>query len=343
MAVDHGVGTPAEMTRLQWLNSTLAQENTVIAPYTPLEIVGDTVIRLLGRSIRLGRQGFPEQIQTFFTPEMTEMTDKATNLLAEGIHFHFVRAVQGKDGPASNGEDIRLNPGGVRFVERTAGTVRWEAVNASDTLKMEVSAALEFDGFLSYTVKIIALADVDLKDIVLHIPFQPEAAKYMMGLGRKGGYRPDSLFRWKWDVAHKNQDGAWIGTVNAGLQYSLRDEHYVRPLNTNFYLQKPLMAPSSWANGDKGGIDIGIKGRSMLANNYSGPRRMRKGDTLYYNFNLLVTPFHVLKTDFQWATRFYHRYNNLDSIKATGATVVNIHHATPINPWINYPLLNGGG
>ena len=326
-----GVGTPAKMTRLQWLNSTLAQENTVIAPYTPLEIVGDTVIRLLGRSIRLSRQGFPEQIQTYFTPEMTDMTDEPTNLLVENIHFHFIRQ--------SDGKDIRLKAGEVQFTKRSPGTVSWKTVSASDTLKMEVGATLEFDGFLSYTVRVIALADVDLKDIVLHIPFQPEAAKYMIGLGRKGGYRPDSLFRWKWDVAHKNQDGAWIGTVNAGLQFSLRDQHYVRPLNTNFYLQKPLVAPSSWANGDKGGIDIGIKGRSMLANNYSGERRMHKGDTLYYNFNLLVTPFHTLNTDFQWATRFYHRYNNLDSIQATGATVVNIHHATPINPWINYPFI----
>jgi hypothetical protein len=331
MAPDHGVGEPKKMTRLPWLNSRLAQDNTVIAPYTPLEIVGDTVIRLLGRSIRLNPQGFPEQIQTFFTPEMTEMTDRPTDLLAEGIHFHYMRA--------SDGKDIRLQPGGVRFAQRSPGTVSWEATGTSDTLKMEVDAALEFDGFLSYTVKVIALADVDLKDIVMHIPFQPQAAVYMMGLGRKGGYRPDSLYRWKWDVAHHNQDGAWIGTVNAGLQYSLRDQHYVRPLNTNFYLQKPLIAPSSWANGDKGGIDIGIKGRSMLANNYSGPRRMQKGDTLYYNFNLLVTPFHPINTDFQWATRFYHRYNNLDSIKATGATVVNIHHATPINPWINYPFI----
>jgi hypothetical protein len=337
MVVDHGVGEPQLMTRLQWLNSTLAQENTVIAPYTPLEIVGDTVVRLLGRSIRLSRQGFPEQIQTYFTPEMTEMTDRPTNLLAEGIHFHFVR--QGKGGPESDGKDIRLDPRGLEFTERSPGTVSWKAVSTSDTLRMEVGASLEFDGFLSYTVKVIALADVDLKDIVMHIPFQPEAATYMMGLDRKGGYRPDSLLRWKWDVAHKNQDGAWIGTVNAGLQYSLRDEHYVRPLNTNFYLQKPLIAPSSWANGDKGGIDIGVKGKSMLVNNYSGQRQMRKGDTLYYNFNLLVTPFHVLNTDFQWATRFYHRYNNLDSIKATGATVVNIHHATPINPWINYPFI----
>ena len=331
LSVDHGVNTPEKMTRLGWLNSKLAQENTVIAPYTPLEIVGDTVVRLLGRSIRIGRQGFPEQIQTFFTPEMTEMTDRPTDLLAEGIHFHIVRE--------SDGKDIPLDPEGPHFTERSPGTVRWNAAGSSETLRMEVNASLEFDGFLSYTVKVIALADVDVGDIAMHIPFQPQAARYMMGLGRKGGYRPDSIFRWKWDVAHKNQDGAWIGAVNAGLQYSLRDEHYVRPLNTNFYLQKPLIAPSSWWNGDKGGIDIGTKGKAMLVNNYSGRRRMKKGDTLYYNFNLLITPFHPLNTDFQWATRFYHRYNNLDSIKATGATVVNIHHATPINPWINYPFI----
>ena len=66
---------------------------------------------------------------------------------------------------------------------------------------------------------------------------------------------------------------------------------------------------------------------------------MKKGDTLYYNFNLLVTPFHTINTDFQWQTRFYHKYDNIDTIKAAGATVINIHHATPINPWINYPFI----
>ncbi len=329
--VDGGAGSPEKMTRLKWLNSTLAQDNTVIAPYTALSIQGDTIIRLLGRSIRLNRQGFPEQIQTFFTPEMTDTTAQPNDLLAENIHFHFIRR--------SDGKDLRLRTEGLQFTERSPGTVRWRATSVSDELRMDLSAALEFDGFLAFTVKVTALTDIDLNDMVMHIPFQPGMAKYMMGLGRKGGDRPDSLYRWKWDVAHKNQDGAWIGTVNAGLQYSLRDERYTRPLNTNFYLQKPLVAPSSWANGDKGGIDIGIKGRSMLVSNYSGARQLRKGDTLYFNFNLLITPFHTLNTDFQWATRFYHRYNRLDSIKATGATVVNIHHATPINPWINYPFI----
>ncbi|HVU56813.1 MAG TPA: glycoside hydrolase domain-containing protein [Puia sp.] len=322
---------PEKMTRLKWLNSTLAQANDVIAPYTPLTVEGDSLVNLLGRQIQVNRQGFPEQIRTFFTPEMTDMGTTPNNLLAENIHFHFTGQEDGKD--------IRLVSQGVHFTRKEAGTVEWNATNIAEELQMDVNASLEFDGYLDYKVKVTALQDIDLKDITMHIPFQPEKAKYMMGLGLKGGYRPDSLYQWKWDVAHKNQDGAWIGTVNAGLQYSLRDEHYVRPLNTNFYLQKPLLLPTSWGNDGKGGIAVGIKGKSMLANNYSGARHMKKGDILYYNFHLLITPFHVLNTDFQWVTRFYHKYNNLDTIKATGATVVNIHHATPINPWINYPFI----
>lgn len=331
VAISVGNGGSEKMGRLKWLNSTLAQENTVIAPYTPLRVEGDTMVYLLGRRVQLNGQGFPEQIATYFSPEMTEVGTTPNNLLAENIHFHFTRQ--------SDGKDIRLKNGGLVFTERSEGTVSWKASSGAAELQMNVSGKLEFDGFLTYTVAVVALQDVDFKDIVMHIPFQKEAARYWMGFGQKGGERPDSMYHWKWDVAHKNQDGGWIGTVNAGLQYSLRDEHYVRPLNTNFYLQKPLVEPVSWANGGKGGMDIGIKGKSMLANNYSGPRAMKKGDTLYYNFNLLITPFHTLNTDAQWATRFYHRYNSIDSIRATGATVVNIHHATPINPWINYPFI----
>lgn len=324
-------GQPENMTRLKWLNSTLAQSNEVLTPYTPLTIQGDSLVHLLGRQIQVNKQGFPEQIRTFFTPEMTDTAPTPNNLLAENIHFHFIRQADGKD--------IRMVSGGLNFTARTPGTVEWNATSTSAELQMEVSASLEFDGYLAYKVRLTAMQDLDLKDITMHIPFQPEKAKYMMGLGLKGGYRPDSNYQWKWDVAHKNQDGAWIGTVNAGLQYSLRDEHYVRPLNTNFYLQKPLLLPASWGNEGRGGIVVGIKGKSMLANNYSGARHMNKGDVLYYDFNLLITPFHQLNTDAQWATRFYHKYDRLDTIKATGATVVNIHHATPINPWINYPFI----
>ncbi|MFT4092656.1 MAG: DUF6067 family protein [Niabella sp.] len=320
---------PEKQTRLKWLNSTLAQDNTVIAPYTPLQ-VNDTAISLLGRKILLSKEGFPAQIQTFFTPEMTGTTAMPNNLLAEGLHFHFIEAATKKN--------VQLQSQGLKFLQKDPGTVRWEAINTSPSLQMQVDAKLEFDGFLAYSVKLTALEDVSFSDITFHIPVTPALAQYFMGLGLKGGARPDSVL-WKWDVAHKNQDGAWIGAVNAGLQFSLRDEHYVRPLNTNFYLQKPLLLPASWGNDNKGGIEVFKKGSSVLVNAYSGPRSMNKGDTLYYNFNLLITPFHPINTDFQWQTRFYHKYDRPDSIKAKGATVVNIHHGTPINPYINYPFI----
>jgi hypothetical protein len=324
-----GIDSPEKMTRLKWLNSTLAQENTVIAPYTPLEIKGSE-ISLLGRKLILGADGFPAQIQTFFTPEMTIIGTKANDILSAPISFHFVDAA-GK-------ESLQWKNTGVKFLKKEAGTVAWESVSTSKSLQMDINASIEFDGFVHYSVKITALEDASFNDINIHLPMQSASAKYMMGLGQKGGNRPE-IFEWKWDVAHKNQDGAWIGNVNSGLQFSLRDEKYSRPLNTNFYLQKPLLLPTSWGNDNKGGIKITPNQKSVLVNAYSGARTVKKGDVLYYNFNLLITPFHALNTDFQWNTKFYHKYSPIDTIAKTGATVINIHHANAINPYINYPFI----
>ena len=326
-AVNGGINEPQKQTRLTWLNSTLAQDNEVIKPYIPL-VVKENTIALLGRKVILDKTGFPGKIETFFTPEMTSFSDKAKQVILRPISL----VAERNSGPE------KWTTTGVKFIKEQPGTVKWVAVNTSADLQMEVTGSLEFDGFSEYTIKVTALHDVDLNDIRMEIPFNKEAAKYIIGLNLKGEKRPEH-YDWKWDVAHKNQDGAWLGDVNAGLQFSLRDENYVRPLNTNFYLQKPLLLPTSWGNDNKGGIDISEKGNEVLVSNYSGARPMKKGDVLYYNFNLLITPFHPINTDFQWATRFYHKYANIDSIKATGATVINIHHGTPINPYINYPFI----
>jgi hypothetical protein len=327
IAVNHGVNEPWKQTRLTWLNSTLAQKNDVIKPYISLAVKNNS-ITLLGRKVILDNTGFPKYIETYFTPEMTSFSTKAKQVISSPIRLI-----------AENGNSVeKWQSKGLKFTETQPGTVKWEAVNTSADLQMDVKGSIEFDGFVAYTVKVTALQDVSLGDIRMEIPFNKDAAKYMMGLNLKGEKRPAS-YEWKWDVAHKSQDGAWLGDVNAGLQYSLRDENYIRPLNTNFYLQKPLLLPTSWGNDNKGGINVTENGNTVLVNNYSGSRKMKKGDVLYYNFNMLITPFHPINTDFQWATRFYHKYNNIDTIKATGATIINIHHGTPINPYINYPFI----
>jgi len=93
----------------------------------------------------------------------------------------------------------------------------------------------------------------------------------MKGLGMKYGARPDSMFLWKWKAGSQDAEPVWIGAPKTGLQYT-------------------LAGGPDWTNAGKGGIGIGIKGKSMLANNYSGPRHLQKGDTLRYNFNLFITP-----------------------------------------------------
>lgn len=328
VAQNHGIDKPWLQTRLTWLNSTMAQKNTVIAPYAPLKVSGNS-ISLLGRKLILGKNGLPEQIQTFFTEEMTDISSEAKNILDNPFRFNIID---------QTGNEINLKTAKFAFKEQEEGTVTWTANNTAQQLDMQVSGELEFDGHANFEVKIIAQKDLKLNDIALQIPFNDNAAKYMLGLGHKGGKRPEDI-DWKWDVAHKNQDGFWLGDVNAGMQVSLRDQNYERPLNTNFYLQKPLILPTSWGNGNKGGIKIAKNGTTVTANNYSGPHSMKKGDTLYYNFTLLITPFHTLNTDWQWKNRFFHAYKPIDTVKESGANIVNIHHGNEINPYINYPFI----
>jgi hypothetical protein len=109
LAVKGGVNDPQKQTRLAWLNSTLAQKNDVIKPYTPLQ-VDDKNISLLGRKVILANSGFPDKIQTFFNPEMTGMADTPKNILGENIHFHIVNSATHKD--------IAFKNAGVTFIER---------------------------------------------------------------------------------------------------------------------------------------------------------------------------------------------------------------------------------
>lgn len=328
-ASNNGVDEPWKQTRLAWLNSKLAANDDVIAPYTPIEVKANT-LSILGRKLEVGENGLPKQIITYFSPYMTKLDHVGKPVLFSPFDFEFLR---------SNKTALRLTPSKrVEIRKESDGAASWTAVSSNADLNLEVSGRLEFDGFVQYTIRLTALRDVRLGDTRMRMPIRKPFAKYLMGLGQKGGTRP-ATFNWSWDVATKNQDGAWIGNVNGGLQFSLRAENYVRPLNTNFYLQKPLNLPPSWGNNGKGGITITEDAMSATVSAFSGSREMKAGEVLYYNFTLLLTPFHTLDTDFQWRTRFYHRYSPVDTILKRGATVANIHHANEINPYINYPFI----
>ena len=203
---------------------------------------------------------------------------------------------------------------------------------------MTVEGALEYDGMLDYRISLTALTDIEVEDIALPIHYETQAATYMLGLGRMGGRRPPTL-DWTWAIEN-HQEGVWLGGMNRGLQYVLRDDNYARPLNTNFYRNQPLRMPPSWFNEGRGGIRIREEADAVLAHNTSGPRTLIAGDTLHFNVRFLITPFKPIDTEAHFNTRFVHQYVPVDQVKEWGGTVVNIHHANEINPYINYPFFN---
>lgn len=325
-AVNRGFNEPENQSRLAWLNSTVGSDpDYVVPPYEPVAVEGAT-LRVLGREIRLGAEGLPDAIASRFTPEMTSIGEVDHPVLAAPIRFDAV--VSGAREPWTS---EAFTPASV-----AKGRAEWAVASRSASFDLETLGAIEYDGMIEVQLRLVARRNVTVDDLRLTIPYAPEAATWMLGLGRRGGRTPESV-DWTWNVEN-HQEGAWLGDVNRGLQYVLRDPGYVRPLNTNFYRNQPLRLPDAWVNGGRGGIRIRRTADAVEALNYSGPRSLAAGDTLHFTVRFLVTPFRALDTRSHFATRFVHQYVPVDTVKAWGGTVVNIHHANAINPYINYPF-----
>ena len=319
---DHGDNEPWRHSRLRWLNSQIGFDDEVIAPYTPL-VLKDKTIRCLGREVTLSPLGLPANITSYFKETMTGIGSDGRSILAAPMEL-----------AADGGAWENLN---FEITKHKQGTIAWKALNQNSRFLMDLEGKMESDGNIEYKVTLVAREDAAVEDIGLRTHLASGIGRYMMGLGEKGGYCPKDI-RWKWDV-EKNQDGPWIGDVNAGLQIRFYDDTYERPLNTNFYHQKPLHMPVSWCNNGNGGIDINQAADGTRINAYSGKRQVKKGDKLYYYFNVAITPFRTIDTDKQWRERYYHSYDFIEKVEKVGANVINIHHANGINPFINYPFL----
>lgn len=382
-AVNHGYDEPELQSRLFWLNSRIGSDPAfIIEPFQAVQVEDPGpnpghVLSVLGREVRLGPMGLPTQISSFFTPELTDLAPEAEQILARPISISVVLS-EGRAGatnpPPSSSETDPETDGRREIFQaspypislESPGRVRWTAEAASPAFRMRVEGRLEYDGMLDYRIALVARRDLSVEDIALPVSYRPDAAEYMLGLGRKGSRRSGEV-DWKWAVEN-HQEGVWLGAVHKGLQYVLRDENYVRPLNTNFYRNQPLNMPPSWFNQGRGGIRIveerggnGAQGpmarpgaatqlepggdpereiTAVTAHNYSGSRTVAAGDTLHFNIRFLITPFKPLDTEAHFNTRFVHQYVPVDSVVAWGGTVVNIHHANEINPYINYPFFN---
>ncbi|UCC26513.1 MAG: hypothetical protein JSU98_05285 [Gemmatimonadales bacterium] len=327
-AEDGGENEPDLMTRLAWLDGKAGSDpDRIVPPFVPVRRT-DATLSILGRQVELAPSGLPNAIESAFTPELTGFAPDPAPILVRPLALEVV--VEGEPRP--------FTPRSLDVRETSPARTEWTGRNVAPGFDLVVEGALEYDGMLDYRLILVAREEVRVDDIALPVAYHPEAATYMLGLGRMGGRRPESV-EWRWAVEN-HQEGVWLGDVERGLQYVLRDESYRRPLNTNFYRNQPLLMPDSWFNGGRGGISIREEEGAVVARNYSGPRTLAAGDTLHFNVRFLITPFKPVDLRTHFETRFVHQYVPVDSVAAWGGTVVNIHHANEINPYINYPFFN---
>jgi len=313
---DRGDSEPWRHSRLRWLDSTIGSDDEVVPPYTPLQVAGRTV-GCLGRQVRFAATGLPESMRC---------NDR--EILAGPVTF-----------VVETGEAHALVASAAATVlKQSPGSVVWTADSKAGPLLAHCRTNMEFDGHLDFEVTFKADQPTELKDIRLEIPLHAAAATYLMGIGRKGGLRPRE-WSWKWG-GPVYYDSFWLGDVPAGLQCELRGASYCGPMVNLYWRLKQLEPPEAWHNEGRGGCTVReADGKRVVATAYSGPRRLLAGEALRFEFALLLTPVKPLNTAEHFRERYYHHYGPVDEAVQAGANVINIHHATEPNPYINYPFL----
>ena len=327
---DYGDNEGWRKTRLRWLNSTIGNGDQPTAPYIALEREGET-LHWLGGHIQLSATGLPSAITTCYDAN-NGLAEAKNPVLSDDMRL-VIETAEGIE---------TLKTGKLRVLNETATEIAWEAKQKNKRFEVMCSGVLGFDGITNMKIKVQARKDLDVKDIRLEVPYTAYASRYMMGLGHRGGFRPDKLLSWKWDVK-RHQDKIWMGNVNAGMNLRFMDDHFVRPLVNIYYALGKINLPKSWGNEGKGGIDIHStqQGTTQLVA-YSGERKMAKGETLHYNFDMQITPVKPINLKRHVANRFYHSNsdvsaNYIPDALDKGANAINIHHKKDVYPFINYP------
>ena len=329
-----GVDEGNRLARLKWLNSTIGNDDRVTKGFEPILRTGNSY-RILGREVTIGGDGLPWSIRTCFAGSNERLTESAQSILQSAMRL----VIETNDGGS-----LALTPGKLVFTKATPKALEWQVHSSAGAVDLVCKAHAEFDGFIDYRLALTVQREIAVRDIRLEIPMRSAMAGYIMGMGQEGGFRPDTV-HWIWDVEKKNQDMVWVGSVNGGLRLKLKAENYRRPLINVYYKFNILKLPPSWGNAGKGGADITSRADDVLLRAYSGPRIIHKGEQLNFDFELLITPVRLLNRDVQFGDRYYHTYKDVSSdylseAALQGANIVNIHHKSDINPFINYPYLD---
>ena len=321
---DKGDSELWRLSRLRWLDSPVGISDRPTKGF-PAARVYDSTIDILGRTLRLSDNGLPERIASTFSQSVTRVQYEQKEILAAPVRF-----VVRQDDKA-----VPFSSTGISILKTADAGACWLSSSQAGGMQISTYTRAEFDGYVMFDIKLAAEEACDLSDVRLEIPLQKETARYMMGMGFRGGNRPET-WDWEWNIDHANHF-VWLGDVNAGLQLRLRLDGDP----WNIYNLKDSGLPESWANDGRGGVSVRENGDTVLLTAFSGARKMEAGESVTFRFALLITPFRTIRPAEHWHQRYYHttwKETDLEEPREQGATIVNLHQGNNLLPNINYPF-----
>lgn len=330
---DGGVADAWRLSRLKWLNSDIGREDTVTKPYEPIVVDKERrTVRLLGRELVLGVDGLPAQVVSYFNGSNTRIVEKGMNLLAGPVRF------EARRGPSRTRGAAALPA--FSFTEITPAHAAWRAeTDPEGGSRRIVEGRIDFAGECKFRIRV---EGAKVEKAVFEMKMPADVARFREGLGTKGGFFSGERIVQTWDPKF-NRDAVWAGSVNGGIAVRFKGANYRRPLINAYYAWRKLRMPESWA-ADGGTITLSKSGGEAAVRAEAGAAP----EGAEWNFDLYITPFHRLDMKTHLGDRYYHlgQKNSVfdtKKMRGMGATVVNLHHNTIWNPYINYPYNDDSG
>lgn len=307
---DRGDGELWKHARLRWLNSTLGISDEPVKPYTSLRRKNKDLFAG-NKRLTLNAYGLPAQISV----NSNTLFSAPLSLTAETSTGH-----------------LELVPGQINFIESN-GKISWKTIWTAPGLTVNCVLALEFDGSVSCQFLFSSRGNVTLQNLKLLLTYPEKEVPYLMGIGLKGGKLPALPYSWDWKGPW---DSFWIGNADAGLHLEFQKGSYNGPLLNDYKPQPPF----GWANGQKGTINVTRQNTNILVAANTGQHIISPDKPLELGFKLLITPVKDIDVKKHF-TELYYQGDPLKVAKAAseGANVINVHHNTSINPYINYPFI----
>lgn len=314
------------LSRLKWLNSAMAQDDTLVKPYTEPTADGNTV-SILGRVAEYAANGLPSQFGSEFDEGIQLCGEIQKSLLYRPAEF----TISGENLPDGKSETKKYK----NRIERTT-------MCESENYTAEVKSITRYDGQIDYSIKITPHRDFLSDNVSLVFCVDKDCTKLMHGFGHRASEAADICVGWD---ADKQWDCLYLGTVNCGMRIKYKAEDYRRPLINIFYKNLPLNIPTTtWDNDGKGEIKTEVSSEYTKIIASTGRYQFKKNEQRSFDFQLHLTPFKPYDYKKAFSVRYDHNshltdeYKEIDEASKNGLNYVIFHQGNMIMPYINYPF-----